>query len=126
MHKKGIRVFVCKNANPFLLTHIYGYVIFGLFFFHRNQASFGFFAVNGKISYAFLYAVRFLYIPAIKTDSATGPSEGPVVWKDSPGSCEKQFRFRQSFQYSLNEQRRPLPAAWWRNASEAHGHLFCG
>ena len=35
---------------------------------------------------------------AINTDSATGPSEGPLVWKDSPGSDEKQFKFRQSFQ----------------------------
>ena len=34
----------------------------------------------------------------MKTDSATGPSDGPVVWKLSPGSSEKQFRFRQSFQ----------------------------
>lgn len=34
----------------------------------------------------------------MKMDSATGPSEGPVVWNGSPGSAEKQFRFRQSFQ----------------------------
>ena len=40
----------------------------------------------------------FTNIPAIKTDSATGPSEGPVVWNGSPGSVEKQFKFRQSFQ----------------------------
>lgn len=31
----------------------------------------------------------FTYIPAINTDSATGPSDGPVVWKDSPGAEEK-------------------------------------
>ena len=37
-------------------------------------------------------------MPAIKTDSAFGPSDGPNVWKDSPGSVEKQFKFRQSFQ----------------------------
>ena len=38
---------------------------------------------------------------AINTDSATDPSEGPVVWKGSPSSLEKQFRFRQSFQSAL-------------------------
>ena len=43
----------------------------------------------------------FTYIPAINTDSATGPSDGPVVWKDSPGAEEKQFKLRQSFQSAL-------------------------
>ena len=35
------------------------------------------------------------------TDSATGPSLGPVIWKLSPGWAEKQLRFRQSFQSAL-------------------------
>ena len=34
----------------------------------------------------------------MNTDSATGPSLGPVIWKLSPGLSEKQLRFRQSFQ----------------------------
>ena len=34
----------------------------------------------------------------MNTDSATGPSLGPKVWKDSPGCSEKQLRLRQSFQ----------------------------
>ena len=34
----------------------------------------------------------------MNTDSATPPSRWAVVWNDSPGVSEKQFRFRQSFQ----------------------------
>ena len=37
----------------------------------------------------------------MNTDSATGPSLGPVIWKLSPGWAEKQLRFRQSFQSAL-------------------------
>jgi hypothetical protein len=34
----------------------------------------------------------------MNTDSATPPAWFCVVWNDSPGSVEKQLRFRQSFQ----------------------------
>ena len=34
----------------------------------------------------------------MNTDSATPPSRFSVVWNDSPGVSEKQFRLRQSFQ----------------------------
>ena len=30
-----------------------------------------------------------IHISAMNTDSATGPSDGPKVWKDSPGCSEK-------------------------------------
>ena len=34
----------------------------------------------------------------MNTDSALPSARLAVVWKDSPGVSEKQFRFRQSFQ----------------------------
>ena len=34
-------------------------------------------------------------------------TSGPVVWKLSPGSLEKQFRFRQSFQSARPMSGRP-------------------
>ena len=37
-------------------------------------------------------------IAAMNTDSAEPPAWFSVVWNDSPGSLEKQLRFRQSFQ----------------------------
>ena len=46
-------------------------------------------------------------IPAMNTDSATGPSEGPNVWNDSPGCSEKQLRFKQSFQSARPIRGRP-------------------
>ena len=46
-------------------------------------------------------------MPPMKTDSATGPSLGPEVWKDSPECSEKQFRFRQSFQSARPIRGRP-------------------
>lgn len=47
-------------------------------------------------------------MPAMNTLSATGPSLGPVVWKLSPGSSEKQLRFKQSFQSA-----RPMRGSPW-------------
>jgi hypothetical protein len=58
-------------------------------------ASSGLLIASQRSAYSLPYLTN---IPAINTDSATGPSLGPKVWKDSPGSLEKQFKFRQSFQ----------------------------
>ena len=46
----------------------------------------GFFCVAQIASQSSAYSLPYLTnMPAIKTDSATGPSAGPKVWKDSPG-----------------------------------------
>ena len=45
---------------------------------------------------------------AMNTDSATPPLWFCVVWNDSPGSVEKQLRFRQSFQSA-----RPISGRPW-------------
>ena len=50
----------------------------------------------------------------MNTLSATGPSLGPVVWKLSPGSLLKQFRFRQSFQSARPISGRPCGPLWVR------------
>ena len=55
--------------------------------------------------------------PAIKTDSATLPSLLVVVWKDCPGSSEKVFRFRQSFQSA-----RPISGS---HAARAESSVYC-
>ena len=43
----------------------------------------------------------------MKFDSATLPSLLVIVWKDWPGSAEKVFRLRQSFQSALPINGRP-------------------
>ena len=47
-------------------------------------------------------------MPAIKTDLRHSDlRKDPNVWNDSPGSVEKQFRFRQSFQSARPINGRP-------------------
>ena len=46
-------------------------------------------------------------MPAMNTDSAVRPTRLPVVWNDSSGVSEKQFRFRQSFQSARPISGRP-------------------
>ena len=45
-------------------------------------------------------------MPAMNTDSAVRPCRLPVVWNDSSGVSEKQFRLRQSFQLGAPDDAR--------------------
>ena len=73
----------------------------------------------------------------MKTDSAVRPVRLPVVWNDSPGLSEKQFRFRQSFQSARPMSGRPwgprLWRTWWnerfrcsRSGAASYGSLSKG
>ena len=56
-------------------------------------------------------------MPAMNTDSAVRPVRLPVVWNDSSGVSEKQFRLRQSFQSARPISGSPcgprLLSTWW-------------